>query len=101
LKAEESEGDKAVVGTASEAESQPSKEATKPVSRWAKWQAGLAGIGMALISWGIGLLLGIGLPKIATTEILDFVWMLLVGYQIWIVYQKVSSDLSITQNRGE
>jgi len=40
--------------------------------------------------WGIGLLLAFGLPKIATPAMLDIIWMLLVGYQIWMVYREVS-----------
>ena len=40
--------------------------------------------------WGIGLLLAFGLPKIATPRMLDMIWMLLVGYQIWMVYREVS-----------
>ena len=75
--------------TASEAESQPAKE-SKPKSKWAKWRNALAAIGMVCAMWGIGLLLAFGLPKIATAGMLDLIWMLLVGHQIWMVYREVS-----------
>jgi hypothetical protein len=31
-----------------------------------------------------------GLPKIATPGMLDIIWMLVVGHQIWMVYREVS-----------
>jgi len=89
LKSKEDEEHKAIVPTASEAESQPAKE-SKPKSKWAKWRDALAAIGMVCAMWGFGLLLGIGLPKIATPRMLDIVYMLLVGHQIWMAYREVS-----------
>jgi hypothetical protein len=76
------------VATASEAESQPKE--SKPRSKWAKWQDGLVIIGMVLAAWGIGLLMAFGLPKIATPRMLDIFWMLVVGHQVFRVYQEVS-----------
>jgi hypothetical protein len=78
------------VATASEAESQPAKE-SKPTSKWEKWRVGLAAVATVCVVWGIGLLLAFGLPKIATPGMLDIIWMLLVGHQIWMVYREVSS----------
>jgi hypothetical protein len=83
------EGEKDIVATASEAESQPAKE-SKPKSKWEKWRVGLAAVGTVCVVWGIGLLLAFGLPKIATPRMLDVIWMLLVGHQIWMVYREVS-----------
>jgi hypothetical protein len=82
-------GEKETVATASEAESQLAKE-SKPTSKWEKWRVGLAAVGMVCVMWGIGLLLAFGLPKIATPGMLDVIWMLLVGHQIWMVYREVS-----------
>ena len=78
------------MSTASEAESQPGNE-NKPKSKWEKWRVGLAAVGLVLAGWGFGLLLAFGLPKIATPRMLDIIWMLLVGHQIWMVYREVSS----------
>jgi hypothetical protein len=87
LKSKEDEGEDKVA-TASEAESQPAKE-NKPKSKWEKWRVGLAAVGTVCVIWGIGLLLAFGLPKIATPRMLDVIWMLLVGHQIWMVYREV------------
>jgi hypothetical protein len=76
------------VATASEAESQPAGE-SKQTSKWEKWRVGLAAVGTVCVVWGIGLLLAFGLPKIATPRMLDVIWMLLVGHQIWMVYREV------------
>ena len=82
------EGEKDIVATASEAESQPAKE-SRSTSKWEKWRVGLAAVGMECAMWGIGLLLAFGLPKIATPGMLDVIWMVLVGHQIWMVYREV------------
>ena len=95
MKSKEEEGDRNVVATASEAESQPAKEESKPKSKWAKWRDGLAAAGMVCATWGFGLLMGIGLPKIATPRILDMIWMAMVGFQMWMVYQEVSPGLAV------
>lgn len=75
--------------TASQAESQLLKERDKPKSKWAKWRDILSAVGMVFAIWGFGLLMGIGLPKIATPGILDITWMLMVGFQVWMIYQEV------------
>jgi len=79
--------------TASEAESQTPKEGDKPKSKRAKWRDVLLAIGMTAAAWGIGLLMGIGLPKIASPRFLDMAWMSLVGFQMWIVYQKLIENV--------
>lgn len=77
----------------SEVEAQiPSEESeARPKSRWSTVLEIAQFVTAVAIMWGFGLLLGFGLPKIATPRILDVVWMSLVGYQTWFTYNNVSS----------
>jgi hypothetical protein len=76
--------------TTPEVEAQNPTDEPRPRSRWSKWKDILLFTAFVALVWGLGLFLGLGLPKIATPAITDLVWMAMVGWQIVIVYKEVS-----------
>jgi glycosylphosphatidylinositol transamidase (GPIT) subunit GPI8 len=52
-------------------------------------------LGVLVVVGGISVALGLGLPKIATSQIQDMVWMVMVGFQVWLNYKGVSSVLMV------
>jgi hypothetical protein len=47
-------------------------------------------LGILVVLGGISVALGLGLPKIATSQIQDMIWMVMVGFQVWLNYKGVS-----------
>jgi hypothetical protein len=82
--------------TTPEIEAQNPTDEPRPRSRWSKWKDILIFTVCVALVWGLGLFLGLGLPKIATPAITDLVWMAMVGWQIVIVYKEVSPQAQMT-----